>query len=198
MATNVNAVPTGNYLVTSITASTGGSTQWSCVDDTPGSPNDSDYIFPAITVTVIDALFSFSALSVPTGATINYVRVAFRGKWVNGSSGYGAKGRVRVGGTVYDAGSIAGLTTSYANYTQDMTTNPKTSVAWTVNDVNGSGSNNLQDFGVGFSASPGDPDYVNVYCSQVYLTVNYTPAAATYVGTSGGTLYTGAAMHIAG
>jgi hypothetical protein len=78
---------------------------------------------------------------------------------------------IKAGGTLYgttDAG--ADPTTSWADRSYAFATNPKTGVAWTVDDVNGVGDNALQAFGVNSTDS-----FPNISVSQCYAVVDYTP-----------------------
>jgi len=79
---------------------------------------------------------------------------------------------MRVNGIRY-AGTEQALTTSYANYTWDWLTNPNTGIAWTEADVEGTGPNPLQEFGVR-AINVGGGEQIN--CTQTYITVTYTEA----------------------
>jgi hypothetical protein len=86
-------------------------------------------------------------------------------------------GRVRVNGTNY-TGSAVGVPNgaSYSEMTWTWATNPNTTAAWVEADVKGSGSAPLTEFGIQASqVGVGD----EVRCTYVYLTVDYTAAAAT-------------------
>jgi hypothetical protein len=79
---------------------------------------------------------------------------------------------LKVNGTLYgttDAG--ADPTASWADRNYVFTTNPATSAAWTVADINGSGANPLQAFGI--NSTDSSP---NIQISQCYAVVNYTAA----------------------
>jgi hypothetical protein len=77
---------------------------------------------------------------------------------------------LKVGGTLYgitDTG--ADPTTSWAERSYAFTNNPATGAAWTVADVNGTGANPLQAFGI--NSSDSNP---NISISQCYAVVNYS------------------------
>ena len=78
---------------------------------------------------------------------------------------------------------------------RDFIVNPVTSAAWTVADVNGSGSNPLQAFGLDVTVQyPG-----NYYgLTQIYLTVNYALAGAFCAMGSGGIFSTPAIAAVIG
>ena len=79
---------------------------------------------------------------------------------------------LKVGGTLYGAtDGGADPTTSWADRSYAFTTNPATSAAWTVADINGSGANPLQAFGI--NSTDSNP---NIQISQCYAVVNYTAA----------------------
>lgn len=76
-----------------------------------------------------------------------------------------AKTAIKTGETVYD-GSEQALTTSYANYSTQYTTNPKTGVAWTWDDLDA-----LQA-GVSLKTNGEKGDAAN--CTQVFVEIDYT------------------------
>ena len=77
---------------------------------------------------------------------------------------------IKVGGTLYST-TDPGVNpaTSFTTYSYAFTTNPKTGSAWTVADINGTGSNPLQEIGVYTNNT-----YPNVSVSGLYAIVNYT------------------------
>ncbi len=142
-------------------------TRYDKVDETPAN-DDTDYIY---CTAVGRALFGFSAFSIPSGATINFLRITYRHKKV-ASQACSIRSALRVGGTNYDTTDpgINPTNGTWNTRTYDYTINPKTGAAWTVADINGSGTNPLQVFGLYVSdASP------NPYCTQCFATVDYTP-----------------------
>ncbi len=159
-------LPTSNLTIGSMWSFTGctSSTAYQCVDDPIGSPNNStDYL--RVSSSGKEAIFGFSVFTVPAGSTITYVRVThvtFR----DGSSSANIKAALRVGGTTYTQPTAQLLTASWITYNYDWTTNPRTGLAWTVADVNGTGTNPLQ--GMGVVSGTGDESV-----TQVYVTVGY-------------------------
>jgi hypothetical protein len=128
------------------------------VDDPIGSPNNStDYI--RVQNSGKEAIFGFSAFSVPSGATINYVRVTYV---ANGGSA-NIKAALRVRSNVYSQPTAQALSSTWTQYSYDWTLNPRTGAPWTVAEVNGQA---LEGMGV-YSGSG------NESVTQVYVTVGY-------------------------
>jgi hypothetical protein len=115
-------------------------------------------------------MFTFSAFTVPAGSTITNVQVLYYDqKTASQGASWGA--RLRVGGSdraVIDAHNPAKGT--WTLRTATAATNPGTSAAWTVAEVNGTaGSNNLEQFGlVATDANP------TCEVASIQLVVNYT------------------------
>lgn len=147
--------------------------RWSAVDDYPDSGNP---VADSIThgTTAGEGLFGFSAFSVPAGSTGISVQVKY---WVfkNGSQSCNIKARIRCNDTTgRDFGTSHNPGNGNANitsYTDDYgANNPKTGSAWTVDDVNGVGTNGLTAFGVvSTDANP------TLTLSCIQLQVTYTP-----------------------
>jgi|GEM_PF-1414783 len=114
-------------------------------------------------------LFSFSNFSVPVGSTITNLTIYVRAKDV--SSGNNAiRPSIQVGGTQYNTvASSNDPGSSFTTYSYAYSTNPQTGAAWTLADINGTGTNPLQQFGV-YS----DDLTPNIQVSMVYAQVNYS------------------------
>jgi hypothetical protein len=112
-------------------------------------------------------LFSFSpSFSVPSEASIANITVYFRaGEVTSGTNNIRAS--IKANGTRYNGTSID-PTTTLTTYNYLFTTNPDTGTAWTVEDINGTGPNPLQQFGV--YSSDLAPD---IQVTMVYAQVNY-------------------------
>ena len=140
----------------------GGDTTYQCVDDPIGSPNNGiDYI------TIRDrkgkpAIFRFAPFTIPSGATINFVRVTFVARAHNGRANM--KAALVLGRHLYTAPKQV-LSSAWATYNADWTKNPRTGGAWKVADINGSYFK-----GVGVKSGNGDQSL-----TQVYVTVHYLP-----------------------
>ncbi len=144
--------------------------RWDDVDET--TPNDSDYM-TGVSTTGGSAycLFTFSPFSVPAGSTITNLTIYFRARdWGGGNPRNNIRSSLRVGGTYYHTVSTrVDPGSSFTTYSYAYTNNPATSAAWTVADINGTGANPLQQFGV--YSTDLNPD---IRVSMVYAQVNYT------------------------
>ena len=173
MATDVRS-PTSDAAVVGTWLYSSGTTGWNLVDEYP-TPDDTDYIVAAGGAGTISYTFGFTPFSVPTGSTSLSLTIYWRAADVI----LGLNNTLpvlTVNGTVYFGTSTnpSATPTTYNSMTvgSQWTTNPDTSAAWTVDDINGSGSNPLEAFGVG--SSDVNPDVRNY---QVYAEVTYTPPA---------------------
>jgi len=99
-----------------------------------------------------------------TGAgTINYVKVYMRSKAAATPVQTSARVHIKTGGTEYN-GTEETVTTSYATYSYQWNTNPKTDADWTWDEIDA-----LQT-GVGLQRADKG---VYTRCTQVYTEVNY-------------------------
>jgi hypothetical protein len=149
--------------------------RYASIDET--TADDTDYI-TGTTDGGGYALFTFPAFSVPVGSPINYLRIYYRA--TDASSGNNnIRAAIKVGSTVYnttDSGNNPGP--SFNTYSYNFSTNPKTGLAWTINDINGFGANALEQFGV--SSTDLNPD---IQVSMVYAVVNYQALVADTTAT---------------
>ena len=154
----------------SITGTWSGTSRHLIVDDYPDSAN------PAADVTtcsaVGEALFGFTAFDVPAGSTSISVQGLYY-DFKNGSAASAISARIRCNDTTGRDVATHNPSNGNANIasrSDNYATNPKSGAAWTVDDVNGVGTNGLTAFGVRVSdASP------SVALSSVQLQVTYTP-----------------------
>lgn len=174
---NISALPTQQRLPTgdgdvsgtwTVTPSSP-TTRYDKVDDPIGSPDDNTtYIVGTV---VGRSLFTYSAFSVPSNATITNLTLTYRHRDQVSTGTNNIRSSLKVNGTYYttDPGINANNSlTVWAYRSYAWTTNPDTGAAWTVADINGTGSNPLQQWGV--YTSDATPD---VAVTQVYATVNY-------------------------
>ncbi len=162
VVTTVNKLPTSNLSVSSSWNLSGCAAAYMCVDDPIALFNTSDFL--QTTNSNRKALFNFSPFAIPAGSIISRVRLTYVAKLNTGSATI--KAAIQVGGTMYSQPTARALTSTYTAYSYEWTINPKTAVAWTVSDINGTGVNPLQ--GIGVVSGSGDESV-----TQVYVTVEY-------------------------
>ena len=137
---------------------------WDDVDET--SYNDDDYI-TGTTDSGGYQLFEFTPFTVPDqeilGLTV-YVRARdiSYDRWGND-----IRPAIKVNGEIYEEPTGHNPGSSFSDYYYTWNTNPHTGAAWTVADINGTGDNPLQAFGV--YSDDLNPD---VQVSMVYAEVN--------------------------
>jgi hypothetical protein len=157
--------PTGDGTFTGTWTGSAGS-RWQSVDDHPDSTG-ADKLTHG-TAVAGRSTFTFSAFTVPAGATITNVQVLYYDqKTASQAASWGAFLRVNsVDQATNDAHNPANAT--WTLRTATYTNNPATGSPWTVADVNGSGSSPLQGFGtIATDASP------TCELASIQLVVNY-------------------------
>jgi hypothetical protein len=118
--------------------------RYQLVDDYP-DPTGIDYLQFGPTAGHI--CFGFSPFNVPVGATIHAVQILVYITEVAGGTNRWY-GRAKVGGNYYnDATAHFPTSTQWSQQSARLSSNPKTGLPWTVDDVNGAGANALQGFG---------------------------------------------------
>lgn len=112
-------------------------------------------------------VFDYPKLLNPT--SINSVGIGGRARTNQAPGGGNMTTQLRVNGTIYTLDTIAnGL--DWSDFSHTTATNPDTSLAWTINDVLGLGSNPLQEIVIrAINMVGGD----RVEVTQMYLQVNY-------------------------
>lgn len=137
---------------------------YALVDEYPAI-NDADYNY-SVTYNAADS-FGFTAFAIPAGATISNVNLRIRAKrnTQNRDLLFGLK----IHGDHWWTG-VGISATSFTEYIATWITNPHSEQAWTVDDVNGVGTNGIQEFAYlcGYAVN-GDALYV----SSAYLEVCY-------------------------
>lgn len=169
-------LPTGDG-ATSNWSALGGGGKYLEIDDAVGAPDDAtSYVFRQNSNG--NQRFTFDTPTVPAAATITNVQVFTRGQRT--AAGNCTYSRVLViGGADHTIGGSVNPGTSWASQTATAATNPATGLAWTVADVNGSGANPLQQFGLdsgGVSAGR------EIQVTQMRLIVNYTLPGSVIIG----------------
>ncbi len=153
-----------------VTGTWSGTSRHLILDDHPDSGN------PAADVTTCSAagtlVLGFSVFTVPANSTGISVQVLYY-DFKNGSQGSVAGSLLRCNDTTNRLSAThnpGNGNAAIALRTDNFANNPKTSTAWTVNDVNGVGTNGLTAFGISVTdASP------TVAVSSVQLQVTYSP-----------------------
>jgi hypothetical protein len=176
-AATQTALPSGDGVVTGSGWSvfpSSPTTKFDKMDDPVVSPDgDSSYIQNSNNA--VSALFTYSAFTVPAGSTITDVTVHYNAEYT-GATPHTASA-IYVNSVEYN-GSLITPSATYADYSDTWSTNPSTSAAWTVADVNGTGAHPLTQFGVYGENSKGKR------WTQVYMVVTYTPPVSTVKGAS--------------
>lgn len=164
------ALPTSNGTLsgTWTVYPTSPTTRWDKVDDPVGTPDDATSYIRATAVGL--SLFGYPAFNVPTGSTINDLTIYYR-HYRSGTSSSNIRSALRVGGTNYNT-TDPGVTPTNGSWntaSYSWTQNPKTSAAWTAEQINGTaGTNQLQEWGVYAGTITTNPRV-----TQVYAIVNY-------------------------
>jgi hypothetical protein len=162
-----------------VTGTWSGTSRHLLLDDHPDSTN------PAADVTTCSGagalVMGFSAFDVPANSTSISVQVLYY-DFKNGSQGSVAGSLLRCNDTTNRNSSAThnpgNGNANVALRTDNYATNPKSGAAWTVDEVNGSGTNALTAFGVRVTdASP------TVAFSSAHLQVTYTEPVQAITGT---------------
>jgi len=141
------------------------SNNYSYVDES--SANDSDYVYNKGDKEQWDTdLYNIPSTAIAEGSTIN--KITFYARFKGGLGGEDhCKFAYKSGGTTYYS-SAPNVTSSFAEYSWEQTTNQKTSAAWTIDDINA-----LQ---IGVSLYRGKSTSSGC-CSQLWIVIDYTEAA---------------------
>lgn len=169
MATQTR-LPTGNG-ASSSWAATGVATAWEACDDPIGTPDD-DTTYAGEVDTNGDQLFTSDPFTVPAGATINSVSVFSRHRREGGTT-WVRRAVLRVGGSNFFSGTGTISSTTYVEATSVFVNNPATGLAWTVDQVNGVGTSELQQFGMSITGMAAGDD---ARITQMYAIADYTEA----------------------
>lgn len=165
MAVTVTRNPTSDDTFAGTWTGTPGS-RWTLVDDYPDTTGV-DILTHGTTAGTGVFLYS-TPFALPAGATAISVFVDYYdNKSASQAATIGA--RLKVGGSYFNS-ATHNPAQAYTQRTDTFATNPKTSAAWTVSDINGIGANALQGFGwnSGADASP------TILLSSIRLRVTYT------------------------
>lgn len=145
-----------------------GTNNYDKVDDWPGIPDD-DATYNYTNVGGNSDYLNFPNFNVPAGATITNMQIVSRYKKVNAGGAPDVRALLRVGGSTYYSSGHNLVIGGYLTFTDTWSVNPKTGLAWTIDDVNGVGSNPLQQLGYQCLTYQ-----KTVRCTQSYIKVNFT------------------------
>lgn len=146
---------------------------YSYVDENGANDGDTTYLLHGTANGSV--LFTFPSFNLSSGSSIQRLTVTLYAK--EGTSGTNRmQPAIRAGNTNYFTTSTSTeVPSSYSSISYNYNTNPKTGLAWTVDDINGVGANALQAFGV-YSADANPA----IRLTQVYATVTYNTSSLEY------------------
>lgn len=158
-----NLSPNGVGTTTQLTPIPGtGEANWEDVDDPVGNPDDDTTRVLTDQTTYQKDTYAMANHSEGHGI-ITKVTVNFRAMGSDNTTGDKAKAVIRTHSMDYE-GSVNDLTTSYADYSAEWTTNPNTSDNWTWSEVDALAA------GIALKR---EGTTGNVRCTQVYVEVTY-------------------------
>ena len=146
------------------------SNKWDNVFDNDG---DSTYIYQADTNAA--QAFFHAAPNIAAGSIISNVRIVIIVRKTPGTATY-LYPRLIVNGQNHNGAAI-NVAETYTEYTEDYAVNPESTVAWTVDDINGVGATPLEANAVQAVLNTGE----EVRVTELYLEVTYTPPAAAVI-----------------
>jgi hypothetical protein len=120
--------------------------------------------------------FSFANFTVPATSTVVNLTVVYRARdGLNAAVGVNTiRGSIKVDGVVYNTTSTTSDPGSlFTTYSYNFSINPDTGIAWTPDDINGIGGQELNAFGI--ASTDGAPDFdVSMVYAQVYYTSGFS------------------------
>jgi hypothetical protein len=143
---------------------TGDTYCWQCVDEA-SSDSDTTYVEWVTWTTGDECLLNLPIPENYSNGTINSVTVYAVARRTGSTGTF--RTIIKIDGTQYDGDNQA-LTDSYASVSKVYAVNPKTSTAWSWD--------NIASLQIGARMYTDDSDY-KPRCTQVYAVVDYTPAA---------------------
>jgi hypothetical protein len=143
-AAEVTKAPTSDIAASGTWDGSAG-TRYQALDDHPDSAG-TDYRLHGTTAGRL--VMGHAAFAIAGGSVINSVSVRYY-DYKTTTATAAARAGLRVGGTDYYAATHPPTATTYVLRTDTWALNPRTGVAWTVDDVNGVGGNALAGFSVG-------------------------------------------------
>jgi len=145
---------------------------WEAIND-PSSDNNTDNI-TCTTNGGFVFTFGFGAFTVPTGSNITNLTLYYRARR-GGAGGANITSELIVGGTTYNAtdGGVSPPNATPTTRSFAYTVNPKTGIAWTAAEINGSDGTNPLQF-IGLCSGDNNP---NITITRFYAVVTYTAAS---------------------
>lgn len=163
--------PNGNG-ATAQWAAVGAATVWEAVNEAVA---DDDTSYAEETGSSGTHFLTMDAFSI-TSSAIAFLRHFTRMRVTLGSVNINQ--RIIVNGTQYSGGTPTLTSTTYIDQTADFLTNPDTGSAWLEADIEGTGSNPLQDMVLRVTGIAGGE---TVRCTQAYLLVDFTAAGGVSI-----------------
>jgi hypothetical protein len=177
--TGQTRVPTADGIISG-TWNYSASSCWEDVDET--TPNDANYM-TGTTNSGGYKLFTFSPFSISAGSPIANLTIYVRAK--DDSSGTNnIRAAINVNGTTHNSTTSYDPGNSWVTYSYSFTVNPGTGSDWTVDDLNGTGANPLQQFGVYSTDLSPDIRVSIVYAEVLFSSWTLTDNEFQVTGTS--------------
>jgi hypothetical protein len=173
-AAEVTKAPTSDIAASGTWDGSAG-TRYQALDDHPDSAG-TDYRLHGTTAGRL--VMGHAAFAIAGGSVINSVSVRYY-DYKTSTAGTAVRAGLRVGGTDYYAATHNATNATYVLRTDTWALNPRTGVAWTVDDVNGVGGNALAGFSVG--ATDANP---TVRFASAELVVDWAASTTTTVTTT--------------
>jgi len=177
--------PTSDESESGTWAGASAGTRYTLVDDYPDA-SGADYLTHGTSAGYLN-LFPTSLFSLGSGATGISIQVLYYDQ-KTASQTCAIAGRLKVGDGYYNAATHNPANGVWTSRSDNWATNPKSGAAWTVDDVNGVGTNALQGFG--FYSSDASP---TIRLASIRLQVTYTPGVYTLTVGSGSFGFAGVA-----
>jgi hypothetical protein len=141
----------------------GGTGLWECVDEFSDSDDATTYMSGVNTLTGI-YLAGFPVFTLPPSAEVHSVAVTYRAYCTAAGTGFLVGNMVSNGDEMTGGGGSA-QPTSYATVTRTWLENPFSGAPWTVDEVNGVGTDGIKN--IGFLLVDNSANPVNI--TQLYI-----------------------------
>jgi len=159
-------LPTGDHSIEWYRSE--GAVNYELVNDPYASPDDdATYTYGAEGFPILKDYFTFPTFNVPAGSPITNIKVWGRNRLMVAGGDTHIRQILKVNGVTYNGAEKTVYYGDYTNTQHIWATNPNTGQPWTVDDVNGVGSNPIQAFGYEKFC------YRIIRCTQTYIEVNF-------------------------